>query len=237
MLDLLCTRCFCPVAVWFTQYFFLTSYANTSGHAMRARHGVQQASQAAARLPRLLHQSAGADAPTETNPARSSHPRPAAAGMPMRQDEPAVCVLGRGGRPGARQAALPQDLLPRAAALPAPLHRHGWALRGGGCWARLNCCELLQAAQHREALRGFVPGQTAGGRGALPGAGGVYLLVRPAQDQHLLCCLPAAETCHAGACPAGESCGEAVTVRCGCKRRKERLPCREVQVRCEAGRR
>lgn len=47
--------------------------------------------------------------------------------------------------------------------------------------------------------------------------------------------LPTADLCHPGPCPAGDSCGEEVAVKCGCKRVKRKIPCTQVQVGVSRG--
>lgn len=37
-------------------------------------------------------------------------------------------------------------------------------------------------------------------------------------------------TCHAGGCPQVEACGALENVRCPCKRRKEKWPCKQIQA-------
>eukprot|EP00955_Chlamydomonas_euryale_P079477 363303-Chlamydomonas_euryale.AAC.11 len=52
---------------------------------------------------------------------------------------------------------------------------------------------------------------------------------RPCHKQLPGCQHPCREPCHAGRCPGMEACGEEVTVRCACKRRKAKWRCADVQ--------
>lgn len=70
---------------------------------------------------------------------------------------------------------------------------------------------------------------TAGDGGVKQGLADKLCCSKPCHKQLPCCPHPCREVCHTGACPHPEACSEEVTVRCACRRLKQKWPCSRVQ--------